>query len=78
MLVIDKRTQTTVPFKDITPGECFIDGDGELNIKLDVSWYAKDEAYRPNSVVLDSAQPWCVDDAYEVIQVTAKVVIEEE
>ena len=76
MLVVDKRIPTTVPFKDITPGECFIDCDGVLNIKLDISYYAYDETYRPNSVVLDSAQPWNCDDEMQVIKVRAKVVME--
>jgi hypothetical protein len=75
MLVIDKRTQTTVPFKDIKAGECFIDHDDELNIKLDVSYYAIGEGH-PNAIVLDSAQPWSCDDEEQVIKVRAKVVIE--
>ena len=76
MFIIDKRTPTTVPFKDITPGECFIDNDGELNIKLDMSYYAYDETYRPNAVVLDNGQPWNCDDEMQVIKVRAKVTIE--
>ena len=75
MLVIDKRIPTTVPFKDIKAGECFIDCDGELNIKLDMSYYACDETYRPNSVVLNSAQPWSCDDEMQVIKVKAQTTI---
>jgi hypothetical protein len=75
MLVIDERIPTTVPFKDIREGECFIDCDGELNIKLDMSYYAVAEGY-PNSVVLDSAQPWSCDDEMQVTKVKARVVME--
>ena len=76
MLVIDKRIPTTVPFKDIKVGECFIDEDGELNIKLDMSYYAVTEGY-PNAIVLDSGQPWSCDDEMQVIKVRAKVIIGE-
>lgn len=75
MFIIDKRTPTTVPFKNIKVGECFIDNDGELNIKLDMSYYAVTEGY-PNAVVLNNAQPWSCDDEYEVIAVRAKVIME--
>ena len=77
MFVIDKRTPTTVPFKDIKAGECFIDEDDELNIKLDISFYEETEEYRPNAVVLDSGQPWRCDDDYQVIKVKARVIIGE-
>lgn len=75
MFIIDKREPATVPFKEIKVGECFIDNDGELNIKLDLSYYAVTEGY-PNAVVLDSAQPWSCDDEMQVIKVRAKVVID--
>jgi hypothetical protein len=75
MLVIDKRIPTTVPFKEIKAGECFIDCDGELNIKLDMSYYLVGEEYS-NSVVLDNGQPWSCDDEEQVIKVRAKVTIE--
>ena len=75
MTICDKRNPTTVPFKDIQPGECFIDMDDELNIKIDVSFYEKTEEYRPNAVTLDEGQPWRCDDDTEVIKVRAMVTI---
>ena len=76
MLIIDKRTPTTVPFKDITPGECFIDQDDELNIKLDVSYYSDYEKNNyPNAIVLDGGQPWRCEDDTQVIKVKAQTTI---
>ena len=74
MKIYDKRVPTTVPFKDIQPGECFVDHDGELNIKIGDSCY---EAARggPNAVVLDDGQAWLCDDDTEVIKVRAMVTI---
>lgn len=75
MLVLDKRVPTTVPFKDIREGECFIDHDGELNIKLDVPYFGVTEESRFNAVVLDNGQPWRVDDEHQVIKVKAQTTI---
>lgn len=76
MLVIDKRCSQKIPFKEIEEGECFIDEDGELNIKFDMSpLCATGEGY-PNAVDLENGFPWYVSDEYKVIKVKAKVVIE--
>ena len=72
MRIYDKRTPTTVSFKDIQPGECFIDHDGELNIKIDVSCYAD-----PNVVVLSDGHAWLCDDDEQVIKVRATVTIDQ-
>jgi hypothetical protein len=76
MKIYDKRNPITVPFKDIQPGECFIDIEDELNIKIDVSYYEETEEYRPNAVALDDGQPWRCDDDTQVIKVRAMVTIE--
>ena len=76
MRIVDKRIPTTVPFKDIKAGECFIDEDDELNIKIDVSYYNADEKNGPNAIVLDSGQPWSCNDEYQVVKVRAGVIIE--
>ena len=76
MRIYDKRTPTTVPFKDIQPGECFIDHDDDLNIKIGVSCY---EAERggPNAVVLNDGQAWLCDDDIQVIKVRTTVTIDQ-
>ena len=76
MLIIDKKISTRVLFKDLKKGECFIDEDGELNIKLDVSRCLVKEGY-PNAVSLDSGYPWDADDEYEIIKAKTKVIIED-
>jgi hypothetical protein len=77
MRIYDKRTPTTVPFKDIQPGECFIDMDDALNIKIDVSYYEETEEYRPNAVVLGDGQAWQCGDDEQVIKVRATVTIDQ-
>jgi hypothetical protein len=76
MKIYDKRNPITVPFKDIQPGECFIDIEDELNIKIDVSFYEETEEYRPNAVTLDDGQAWRCDDDTEVIKVRTTVTID--
>lgn len=76
MKIIDKRNPITVPFKDIQPGECFIDPhDHELNIKLDVSFYEVEDGH-PNAVVLNDGQAWQCHDDDQVIRVRTTVTID--
>ena len=77
MRIYDKRTPTTVSFKDIQPGECFIyQQDGELNIKIGVSCY---EAAMggPNAVVLNDGEAWLCYDDEQVIRVRTTVTIDQ-
>lgn len=76
MVIFDKRQPITVPFEDIKAGECFIDHDDELNLKLDISYYDVADGH-PNAVVLESGQPWCCDDDEPVVKVRASVTIME-
>lgn len=76
MLVFDKRQPTKVFFKDIESGECFIDSEGDLNMKLDVELYLVEEEGRPNAVALASGVAWCCSNDVEVIKVRARVTIE--
>lgn len=76
MRIYDKRTPTTVPFKDIHAGECFIDPyDNELNIKIEVSSYNVKGDY-PNAVALNSGYPWICNDDEQVIKVRTTVTID--
>ena len=75
MLIINDRVPTTVPFKDILAGECFIDQDNRLNIKIDVSLYEETEEYRPNAVALDNGEAWWYDDDEQVTAVKARTII---
>lgn len=77
MVIFDKRQPTKVFFKDIESGECFIDEEGDLNIKLDVSVYVVEEEGRPNAVALASGVAWCCCDDVEVIKVKARITITE-
>ena len=76
MIISDKRQLTKVFFKDIESGECFIDSDGDLNIKLDVEPYLVEEERCHNAVTLASGVAWRCSNDMEVIKVRAKVTIE--
>lgn len=71
MNIIDKRTPDIVPFKEILIGECFLDHDDELNIKLNVSSYDN----RGNAVVLNDGQIWRCEENTEVRRVKTSVII---
>lgn len=75
MRIHDKRTPMTVSFKDIQPGECFIDMDDELNIKIGVSCCEAEGS--PNAVVLNDGQAWRCNDDTKVIKVKTTVTIDQ-
>lgn len=77
MIIFDKRQPTRAFFEDIESGECFIDGEGDLNIKLDVSIYAVEEDDRPNAVALASGVAWYCSNDVEVTKVKARITITE-
>ena len=71
MKIIDKRKSTMEKFEQIEAGECFIDKQGEINIKT----------YDPEredffAVCLNNGEVWFPDDGCEYEIVLAKVVIE--
>lgn len=76
MKIVNKRNPMKVSFKDIEIGECFIDFDEDLNIKLDMSYYETDAECLPNAVVLDSGQPYRFDDDDMVTKVKASVTLD--
>ena len=71
MIVKDERRKVTVPFKEIHYGECFIDEEGDLNMR--VSSPEDDMFY--NAVVLESGQLWIADDNTLVEKVNARVTM---
>lgn len=76
MNIIDKRELAKVLFKDIDRGECFIDADNELNIKLDTPLFEVKKGI-PNAVTLDDGHLWICDENIEVIPVRVRATIEE-
>lgn len=76
MYITDKRETTKVLFKDIDIGECFIDEDNELNIKIDTDRFDVQRGH-PNAVTLDAGHSWSCDADTEVIPVRVRAIIEE-
>lgn len=71
MVVKDERKQATIPFAEIREGECFIDEEGDLNMRV----YPQDDGDFYNAVVLESGQLWVVDNATLVEKVNARVTM---
>lgn len=71
MIINDERKQVTTPFRDIRYGECFIDEEGYLNMRVD----PPDDGIFYNAVVLKDGQLWVADDDALVEKVNAKVTI---
>ena len=64
-----KVKETTI--KDIEIGECFIDWDNELNMKVDSSAQC-------NAVLLSSGLLWICDENSPITPVKTHIVIESE
>lgn len=71
MTVKDERRKVTIPFREIHYGECFIDEEGDLNMRVD----PPDDGIFYNAVVLQSGQLWVVDDETLVEKVNARVTM---
>ena len=71
MIVKDERKKVTVPYREIRCGECFIDDEGDLNMRVDPP---NDDGFY-NAVVLESGQLWVADDDALVEKVNARVTI---
>lgn len=70
MIINDKRKATTVNFKEIREGECFIyPEDGSVCMRID------DSVPEYNSVDLDNGQVFFVTNDTEVIKVNSRLEI---
>lgn len=73
MKFTDNRTKTTVPFRNIKVGECFItSSDGHINMKMYVDDYDCPDVY--NTVDLVTGKQYFFDDEEEVITANAEVI----
>lgn len=78
MEIINKRSSTTVPFKDIAMGECFLTEDNtEPCMKLNLLSYDEYTLHGfPNAVGLFIGQPWHCDENRQVFPIKAKTIVE--
>ena len=72
MNIVDSRkTPFVKKFEDILVGECFIDDDGDITIKV-----LDTDRHDTFAVCLRRGDLWFPDDSHEIEIVSAKVVIE--
>ena len=71
MIIKDERKKVTIPFAEIHEGECFIDEQGDLNMRV----YPQEDDICYNAVVLESGQLWVADNTLLVEKVNASVTM---
>lgn len=77
MKIEDMRNKNKeVTIKDIEVGECFIDWDGDLNMKI--AKIESSDVDSLNAIVLTSGRVWTCDEDKPVTPVKTHIVIESE
>lgn len=72
MKVFDERHKDVITFADISKGECFIDMEGDLCMRIDANADFKNYY---NAVDLETGLLWVCDENAEVTKVYATVTI---